>query len=86
MRLRGEAARRVRYVPGARINRTTAPDADGWIEVQIDFEFESEARSYLLGLGGEMIVLHPPGLRAAVVASAWRVLELNSGAPREVVG
>jgi predicted DNA-binding transcriptional regulator YafY len=81
VRLRGEAARRVRYLPGARIDRTTAPDADGWVEVDIDFESESEARSYLLGLGGEMIVLHPPELRSAIVASAGRVLELNSEPP-----
>ncbi|MFF8674631.1 helix-turn-helix transcriptional regulator [Streptomyces sp. NPDC015242] len=46
-----------------------APDADGWVEVELSVEAEPVAVGDLLRLGPEAEVLGPPGLRRAVAAA-----------------
>ena len=65
----------VRAVAGA-----GPPDADGWRELELDVEGTDVAASQLVGLGGEVEAIDPPGLRAALAAAGAALAQRN--APR----
>lgn len=59
----------------ARINPCSPPDDDGWVRVDIRFQFAEDAREYVLGFGPHIEVLDPPDLRDDVVALARAVVD-----------
>lgn len=59
----------------ARIERTGAPEADGWREVSIRFDTEEIACEYMLSFGAQLEVLEPPELREKVIQLAASVIE-----------
>ncbi len=62
----------------ARVAPCSAPDADGWFRVSIQFQFAEDAREYVLGFGPCIDVLDPADLRDDVVALARAVVERAS--------
>jgi predicted DNA-binding transcriptional regulator YafY len=52
------------------------PDAEGWVTVDIVFEFDWDARTFVLGWGEAVEVLDPPVLRWTVIDYAEQVLAL----------
>jgi predicted DNA-binding transcriptional regulator YafY len=54
----------------ARVERTGEPDADGWVELDLQFQVEEEAATFALSFGPRVEVLSPPGLREKVRALA----------------
>jgi predicted DNA-binding transcriptional regulator YafY len=76
VRVSPELWRRVRYVwRFARIERTDPPDADGWITVQVTFQFEHEACENILSGIADIEVVEPSELREKVIEAAKRILE-----------
>jgi predicted DNA-binding transcriptional regulator YafY len=65
----------------ARIERVGAPDAEGWMKVELRFQMEEEACAYVLGFGPQIEVLEPPSLRAKVIALAESVLAFYAHHP-----
>jgi predicted DNA-binding transcriptional regulator YafY len=59
----------------ARIEKVEAPDPDGWAEVSMRFQFESEACEYALSFGPQVEVIEPISLRDHVVEVAKSVIE-----------
>jgi predicted DNA-binding transcriptional regulator YafY len=57
------------------IEKMSAPDADGWITVDVRFDVELQARAYALGFGAQLEVLSPPELRDVVLRIAHEVIE-----------
>ncbi|MFF7758846.1 helix-turn-helix transcriptional regulator [Streptomyces griseorubiginosus] len=53
--------------------KAAAPDAEGWVTVTVPVESEEVAHSQLAGLGPEVEVLAPEGLRAHFAADARRL-------------
>lgn len=71
LRVRGHAVRRF---------KTTAPvtpDGDGWSRVEADLENAEEARSVVLALAGDAVVLQPAELAAEVRRTARRIARLH---------
>ena len=60
---------------------TDAPDPEGWITLQTEFEDEDHATFYAQGLGARGEVLDPPALRERVIASAKAVIDRLLGRP-----
>lgn len=77
LRVRDRALDRLSWAPNAVIEEIT-PGPDGWSEVRMTCEKEHEAKAYLLGLAGDIVVLQPVELRAAVTEAAAALLEHNS--------
>ncbi|TDC49341.1 YafY family transcriptional regulator [Jiangella ureilytica] len=77
LRIRADAATRLRWAPNAVVDTETAPDEDGWAEVAMTFESALETRIYLLGLAGAVIVLEPADLRDDMRRAAAAFLEQN---------
>jgi predicted DNA-binding transcriptional regulator YafY len=77
LRVRGDAATRLRWAPNAVVDAETAPDDDGWVEVAMTFESALETRIHLLGLAGEIVVLEPAELRDDMRRAAAAFLEQN---------
>lgn len=71
-----EAMQRLRQARFTRVQREDAPDAQGWVTAEVDFEVEHEACLYALGMGAEIEVLEPPSLRALVRQQAEQVVAL----------
>ncbi|MET8458545.1 helix-turn-helix transcriptional regulator [Streptomyces parvulus] len=59
------------------------PDADGWVTVTLPVESEEVAHTQLTGLGPEVEVLAPQGLRDRFARDARRLAELYAGAGPE---
>lgn len=57
----------------------TAPDADGRITLNVPVESEEVAFAQLVGLGAEVEVLAPAGLRARFREHAQALAELYGG-------
>ena len=55
----------------------TAPDAEGWITLSVQFDHESEAVFFVLGLGSRVEVLEPEKLRQQVLAEVQKMVERN---------
>ncbi len=58
------------------VARAGPPDAEGWIEIDLTFDFPETARSRLLPLGGAIEVLEPEALRRSLHDFAERVVRL----------
>ncbi|MET9357622.1 YafY family protein [Streptomyces sp. NPDC006617] len=56
-----------------------APDADGWVTVALPVESEEVAHAQLRGLGPEVEVLAPAGLRERFARDARRLARLYAG-------
>ena len=54
------------------------PDADGWTQVNLEFETEEEAARYVVGYGTLMEVLGPQALRERVIDLAEGVVTLHA--------
>ncbi|MFG3317221.1 helix-turn-helix transcriptional regulator [Streptomyces sp. NPDC048171] len=59
------------------------PDADGWVTVTLPVESEEVAHTQLTGLGAEVEVLAPEGLRDRFARDARRLAGLYAGAGRD---
>jgi len=59
------------------ITAQSAPDADGWTTVDLVFEYEWEARTFVLGWGRAVEVLEPEVLRLSVIDYAGQILAYN---------
>jgi len=64
-------------VPDA-LAAASAPDAQGWVVVDVPVESEAIAQHQLLALGAEVEVLAPKSVRLAVAATAAAMVALNS--------
>lgn len=73
LRVRGTAGHRLRWAPNAVIDDATERP-DSWWDVAMTFEKSYEARVYLLGLAGDVIILDPPELREDMIAAARALL------------
>jgi len=64
------------WIPGsyAQIERVGAPEADGWLTVDLTMQSEAEACRYALGFGAAMEVLAPPALRERVQRTANEIV------------
>jgi predicted DNA-binding transcriptional regulator YafY len=67
----------------SRVAREHAPDADGWIRLEMIFEEEHGAREFVLSFGGQIEVIEPSALREQVVAQAREIVAgyERTGAP-----
>ena len=66
----------LRHMRFARVQQVSAPEADGWVRVDILFEIEQEALAQVLGFGPRIAVIEPVELRDLVMQSARTVLAL----------
>src|SRR5512134_2257225 len=57
-----------------RIARSSAPDADGWVTLDLPFESFVAARTRLLGLGRAVEVLEPKSLRKSLIDFAEQIV------------
>jgi predicted DNA-binding transcriptional regulator YafY len=78
-RVHPEAVNRL-YIIGrfSRVERVDPPDADGWRQVSICFQFEDDACECLLGFGDLIEVLEPLELRQKLISRAESVVEFYS--------
>lgn len=53
------------------------PGSDGWLELDLPIEADCQAALALIGMGGEIEVLSPPGLRAEMGRLASRIATLH---------
>ena len=58
----------------AHVERAGQPDTDGWVELDMRFQFEWEACEYALSFGARMEVLAPPSLRDQVIRAAKELI------------
>lgn len=58
-----------------------APDADGWVRLQLPFEKLEYAMAALLGLGADVEVLEPAELRSRMAEMAAELNALYAGCP-----
>ncbi|HEY7036621.1 MAG TPA: YafY family protein [Thermomicrobiales bacterium] len=66
----------------ARVERTDPPDPDGWVPVEIRFQFEEDAVEAILGYGPRIEVIDPPELCDLVISRARATMEWYAAAPR----
>ena len=64
----------------ARVERAGKPDAGGWAEVSMRFQFEWEACEFALGMGTKVEVVEPEELREKVLRAAREVVEFYAAA------
>lgn len=57
-------------------NQVSAPDADGWVEIELSFESFEAARERILGFGRGVEVLAPIALRRSVADMAEQIVDL----------
>jgi predicted DNA-binding transcriptional regulator YafY len=80
LRVRRSVVPRLRYAGRfARVERIGEPDAEGWVEVSMRFQFEGEACEYALSFGSEVEVVEPLELRGKVVEMAEGVIAFYAG-------
>jgi len=58
----------------ARIEHEDPPDAEGWIQLSMQFEEEDSAREYVLSFGSQIEVLEPQSLREQVIKAAESIV------------
>jgi predicted DNA-binding transcriptional regulator YafY len=61
-----------------RVEDADAPDADGWIVLEMAFESFHQARERILGFGRGVEVLEPIALRQSVLDVAEQIVDLYS--------
>jgi predicted DNA-binding transcriptional regulator YafY len=54
------------------------PEGDGWVRVEVEFEYHEQARSRLLSFGGSIEVLEPVALLYSVTDYAQQILETHN--------
>ena len=59
---------------GPALEAAAPPGEDGWRVVTLSFEHERAAVHRLAGFGGQVAVLDPPSVRAALLATAREIL------------
>ena len=79
VRLAADLLPQVQQARCARVEQVGEPDAEGWVQVCVQFETEEEACRYAVGLGARMEVVGPPELRQRVVELAESVVALYAG-------
>ena len=79
LRVEPRAAEWVRMWQTASSGDSLAPDGDGWVTLNVNFDHENEACFLVLGLGSRVEVIEPASLRERVVAEAKKILERYSG-------
>jgi len=62
----------------ARVEGVGEPDADGWVEVRMRFQFDWEACEFALSFGPAVELVEPEELRGRVVQMAESVVEFYS--------
>lgn len=77
LRVRRHAERRLTWAPSTTIGRRTEVDEE-WVEVAMTFENPFEARTFLLGLAGDAVVLEPAELRTAMREAAEAVVAAHA--------
>ncbi|NED97264.1 WYL domain-containing protein [Phytoactinopolyspora alkaliphila] len=80
LRVRHAVGHRLRWAPNAVIDEATEC-ADGWWDVAMTFEKAYEARVYLLGLAGDVIVLEPDAVRQDILDAARALLAAHRTSP-----
>lgn len=60
----------------SRMEAAALPDEKGWRHIELTFESPAAARTRILGLGPQALVLEPTDIRDAVVAAATQLVEL----------
>jgi predicted DNA-binding transcriptional regulator YafY len=85
LRVNPDAACWMRGSPMWNVERAEAPDADGWVVMDVSFGHLREACFLALGLGSHGEVLSPPALREAVLEQARSLIDRYRGreAPQE---
>jgi predicted DNA-binding transcriptional regulator YafY len=58
----------------ARVEKVGEPEEDGWVKVEMRFQFEEEAAEFVLSFGPNVDVVDPPGLKDRVLDLARSVL------------
>jgi predicted DNA-binding transcriptional regulator YafY len=84
LRVEPRAAEWVRMWQTASPGDSPAPDADGWVTLNVQFDHENEACFLVLGLGSRVEVIEPASLRERVVAEAKRLVERHQDASQEL--
>ncbi len=62
----------------ARVESVGEPDALGWVEASMRFQFEWEACEFALGMGRKVEIIEPQDLREKVLQAAREVVEFYS--------
>lgn len=76
LRVRQEVFRRLQYaLRFARVEQVGEPEADGWLEVALRFQFAEDAAELALSFGAQVEVLAPAEVREAVIRRAREVLD-----------
>jgi predicted DNA-binding transcriptional regulator YafY len=65
----------------ARVEHVGAPEAEGWITLQLLFETEEEACGYVLRFGPWVEIVEPPDLRERVIRLAAGVVDFYAHRP-----
>jgi predicted DNA-binding transcriptional regulator YafY len=68
------------YFPGymeGRYQQIGTPDADGWQTLRVTFTDRAEARSRLLGLGTNVMVIEPQDLQDTILETARAILDFH---------
>jgi predicted DNA-binding transcriptional regulator YafY len=60
----------------SRMEAATPPDENAWRQIELSFESLAAAKSRILGLGPQAIVLEPADIREAAVGAAAQVVEM----------
>lgn len=63
----------------ARVERVGEPDAEGFVEVSMRFQFEGDACEYALSFGTQVELIEPASLREKVVEIAKQVIAFYAG-------
>lgn len=63
----------------SRVEHLGEPDAEGWAEVRMRFQFEEDACGLALGFGTRLEVIEPPHLRDKVLQTAREVVAFYEG-------
>lgn len=77
LRLRGDALTRAGWA-FAKSRCFSEPDADGWVDAEIDTEDWDGAVGLARGLGSDTVIISPERLRRQVLADARRLIELHT--------
>lgn len=65
----------------AALASASAPDADGWVTLTLQYENEEIAGYELMRFGGDLEVLEPTAVRAAIAARASAMVERYASVP-----
>lgn len=78
LQVRADAVHRLSWAPNVDVRSRSDPDDEGWCAVSMLFENDFEAKTFLLGMGKDSIVVEPTDLRAAIANEARAVARQHS--------